>query len=472
MSYSKRVDFFGYMDGNQTIAFSGRQFDVTLNRSDNFIANSLQIDPSKISDIFNFDEAYTWTAIDSDGMRVATKTNVLDTITGNIVSGTMTSMMDMPTVIDTTSGTMVSYGFYDSCQEFSDLTSQHQSYVYCTKILKTWMGDLARDNHHVNHAPFWQFALPGAHDSGMCTLDTVNQVLSGPECELLCTALMIAFPGIAIPAVLDAPIMIMNAAITQKENITAMLNIGCRYFDFRPGTMYDGIKGYDGIRYHQHAVIPGYAYVQFLQDVLSWLAQNTTEIVVVNCNVSGFASPEMIPSQSDLDEDWSAAVKNIGGTTIRPGDSSVLSTTYGDLVASNTRLIFLNQIPNSTDPTTKYDSYGGGNISLVPDPLISALESMTTACQKCYTYTVLQLQATATGVASVQVGGLFSASLTASPLMSTKALFDASTLPWVLKHANHRLRAHQPIVLLNDFIDNATVSTAIALTRQRMNITS
>jgi len=57
---------------------------------------------------------------------------------------------------------------------------------------------------------------------------------------------------------------------------------------------------------------------------------------------------------------------------------------------------------------------------------------------------------------------------TTSPLISTKAAFDSATLPWVEANAHNNLQDAQPIVLLNDFIENATVDTAINLTLQRM----
>jgi len=53
--------------------------------------------------------------------------------------------------------------------------------------------------------------------------------------------------------------------------------------------------------------------------------------------------------------------------------------------------------------------------------------------------------------------------------MSTKAQFDNGTYPWLMGYAA-KLKAPQPIVFLNDFADNALVSTAIYVTKQRMGI--
>jgi len=94
---------------------------------------------------------------------------------------------------------------------------------------------------------------------------------------------------------------------------------------------------------------------------------------------------------------------------------------------------------------------------------------MNTSGQEGDTYTVLQLQGTATSCVS-NLTGFVTTNQTSSPLMSTKAYFDSETLPWVLSNANDNLQADKLLVLLNDFIENATVDTAIALTLQRMKI--
>lgn len=470
MSVSKGVDYYVYADGNQFVQFSGPKVGSTLTRTNNFSHNNLQIDSSNISGWFNYDGPFTWTAT-AGGTQLATQTNVINSFTGNLTSGTMTVMMNTPSIVNPATNSAISFGFYDAGSGTSGLTNQDQSYVYCTRVLTRWMGDLVQQYPEAGQSPFWQFALPGAHDSGMCTMDTALEVLDGLEGVALQIALAIMLPAIGVAAAAEAANVILNAAITQKDTITKMLDLGCRYFDFRPGTMYPRILGFSGVRYHQHSVIPGYPYIQFLQDVLNWLSENPSEIVVVSCNTQGFASSSMNPTPADLQSDLKTAIQNTGVTSIVIGDQNSLSQKYDALIQSNTRLIFLNQIPGMPQPEiTKYDSYGPGNASLSPAPLLQALAGMNTAGQANNTYTVLQLQGTATAVASVQQLGLVSSSQTASPLMSTKALFDASTLPWVLQNANNNLKAPQPIVLLNDFIDNATVDTAITLTMQRMGI--
>ena len=68
----------------------------------------------------------------------------------------------------------------------------------------------------------------------------------------------------------------------------------------------------------------------------------------------------------------------------------------------------------------------------------------------------------------VTAGSFLTLSDASSPLLSTKARFDATTYPWLVKTENVAKRAGKSlVVLMNDFIDNALTSHAIAMTRQR-----
>ena len=57
-----------------------------------------------------------------------------------------------------------------------------------------------------------------------------------------------------------------------------------------------------------------------------------------------------------------------------------------------------------------------------------------------------------------------------SPLMSTKAVFDNSTYPWLANNALGNFSANCLLVLLNDFVDNALVKHAIEITRKRIDL--
>jgi len=249
-----------------------------------------------------------------------------------------------------------------------------------------------------------------------------------------------------------------------------MLDIGTRYFDFRPGTMHPSLKAFaPGMRYHQHGLIPGYPYVAFLEEVLRWLDANPGEIVVVSANTQGFSSDAMKPSAADVQKDFETALANVRlPKPIDIGDKNWLSRSYDDLIRTNTRLFFLNQIEKET---TKYDSYyGPAYTTLRPEPIIRSFEAMRREFREDehYDYVVMQMQATAPGISkNLVAAAVMTTSDASSPLLMTKPVMDAATNPWLRTNAANRLPPEHLLVLLNDFVDNCMVETAIQVTEQR-----
>ena len=304
------------------------------------------------------------------------------------------------------------------------------------------MGDLLNSNPALGDAPFHVFALPGAHDAG--TFSTAMYPVMEQN-----TVFMSA---------------LNNIAVTQKDDITDMLNLGVRYFDFRPGYTYDNIA--PGI-YHQHNFIPGYDYPGFLCDVLTWLWGNPSEIVVVSLNFQGFAQDSMKPSVANLNQDLAKAVQDTQTQTIQHGDASALSQTLNELLASNTRLIFLNQIGSATD-AEKYDSYTDAYKTTDVNVILKALSVMESTPQNGAAYTVLQLQGTANGTKDGIAKSIATTSDASSPLMSTKAMFDKQTYPWLQANVATQFSPDYLLVFLNDFVDNALACHAQAITLQRL----
>jgi hypothetical protein len=174
-----------------------------------------------------------------------------------------------------------------------------------------------------------------------------------------------------------------------------MLNLGCRYFDFRPGYAPSQISSFATGIYHEHTVLPGYPFQNFLTDVLNWLIQNSTEIVVIGANNQGFEQSNMTPSEQVL-ENILAQVQQATNSSIVIGTAKDLNTSYGSLLEANKRLIFLNQI-GDWYPAKKYDSYSDSAYATTkPQSIIGALNQITSAEQVGSDYTILQLQGTAT----------------------------------------------------------------------------
>ena len=60
------------------------------------------------------------------------------------------------------------------------------------------------------------------------------------------------------------------------------------------------------------------------------------------------------------------------------------------------------------------------------------------------------------------------ANVSNSCLLATKAICDHKVLPWIRDNAVQRLNKDQLMIIMGDFIDGATVETALELCRKRL----
>ncbi|MGV1769575.1 hypothetical protein ACQZ6B_05285 [Agrobacterium vitis] len=395
----------------------------------------------------------------------------INAVTGN-TSGPLDNMMNTPSIIGPDFA--FSYGMFDAgTGSGTGLTNQDQIYAYLTGSQQSWMGTLASTNPAVKNAPFASFVLPGAHDAGMFDLTQVNTLCnSATGVAALVAAFLGWIPGATILSGLAAVQLkgvIIGEAVTQKDNIQTMLNLGCRYFDFRPGYAPSQIRPILDDIYHIHNVIPGQQLDSFFKDVLAWLVANPSEIVVISLGTAGFNDhTTMDPSAATLQTRFAAAQQSTNAESIQVGSAGDLATRYADLIQANKRLFFLNQPSLNWNPATKYDSYSDAYETTDPQVIMDALKAMTKSGQTS-DYTVLQLQATATGQNVVKnvIALADSMSNAYNPLMSTKPMMDSNTYPWLLENVTALSDANL-LVLLNDFVDNALSGcVASVLTAQR-----
>lgn len=277
--------------------------------------------------------------------------------------GSPTVMLATPSTFSQASNWALSYGFYDSGSGIgNDLTNHDQSYVYLTEDVSGWMGKLVAAHPSTGTLPLSSFVLPGAHDAGTYDVKAIEALITEPVFQdMIAQAWSDRKPGQANLPVISLLLqrLVIQSACTQKDDVTGMLNMGIRYFDFRPGYCYGGLL--PGAIYHQHNFIPGALLLDFMTDLIAWLAAHPNEIVVVSLNFQGFADPhKMCPSVKDLDKVVSQASNR--AAHVGQGNLYDLKKTYNDLVKSGTRLIFLNQTDpdaekNSINNVVKYDSY-------------------------------------------------------------------------------------------------------------------
>ncbi len=431
----------------------------------------------------------SWVA-SAAGRQLATRSADINPSTGNL------SQSDMGTMLDTTSviapDYAVSYGFYDAGSGHFGLTSQDQAYVYVTENYTRWMGDLAAADARLRSTPFNRFVLPGAHDAGMYDPHALRTIVNNATAlEALTTALgvvlstglgvvstMLHAMGTALTGATQAQAAraLINLSFTQKDPVCTMLDLGIRYFDFRPGYCMSGVSVVCTGIYHQHAVVPGVAYDVFLRELLGWLREHPTEIVVLALGFAGFWFNDMKPPVDTLAQMMYQAQKDTGTTDFFVGRNINLSQTYGELLDRNCRLLLLNLDEDMPEycAAKKYDSYHGHKADYQTNSsatVLDALNAMSPVEQqdpaRAYDYTVFQLQGTVNATGGGGGGAFVGFSDATSPLLSTKPDFDRKTYPWVQQHLpgfSHTMLT----VLLNDFADNALVYYAREQTLARL----
>lgn len=134
--------------------------------------------------------------------------------------------------------------------------------------------------------------------------------------------------------------------------------------------------------YHTRLVIPGQRFNSFLDEIVAFLSNNPTEIVVVRTCSDGIQQCA-IPTTDVITQYAQSA---LGTSGINLGDSAAFQTSISSLRSSNTRLILVQD-----DPT--YNSYSNAAYAtLKPSKIIAAFENMTAAGQAGKDMTVLQCQ--------------------------------------------------------------------------------
>ena len=324
--------------------------------------------------------------------------------------------------------------------------------------------------------------MPGAHDAGMFEILNFKSLLKNEEFSnklqshltdpLKCVSTNFS----NITDYLER--IVINLACTQKDDICTMLDLGIRYFDFRPGYCYGPIKNIPEFKnkiFHQHGFIPGFPYYDFLCNILKWLEVHPAEFVVINLNFQDFEEASMNPGVDDLMGLLSVAQLDTNTLNIAIGDYTDLGLIIRQLLDENERLIFLNQI-NSNSDSRKYDSYDKNKYATTNvDNILTVLDQMDSFPQEGNDYTVPQLQGTATADIIACSTSILDAinpfsSDAMSPLMSTKADFDHSIYPWLLNNVPDKFSAHSLLVFINGFVDNALVKHAIDITLKRIDL--
>ncbi|RAK71680.1 PLC-like phosphodiesterase [Aspergillus fijiensis CBS 313.89] len=469
---SKGISVYSYISPaveGYEVGFSIPGEDVLHTSAQNFTPRRLELDSANIPGADNFTGRLEWKVF-RYGEVVASAYNDISTLTGKLTGGEMVSTQDFhPIVLE---DAIITYGFYNAGRGEVGLTKRDQCYVtICSTDNRAWMGDLAPVGSMEAQKPFSRFALAAPHDNGMNSMDSCDAVFQHLDGDML-AAVRELVPMLAhIRHIPDGflmeklPHIVYGLAITQKKEIAVMLNMGARYFEFRPAKLlpiFQKISSLPDTYYFQHACIPGLAFDAFLRAQVAFLDENPTEIVTIHIRWDNIVADCERPTEEQIGQLLTDACATTAVQPLTWGGRECFSQPIDELRSTGKRLICVIE-------ADKYDSWTAeAYATLSADSILARFEGMTTEGQESSDLTVLQCQATSQSIKEVMIYSVVEAGAVSSCLTSTKAALDTRTLPWIRENALERLQAERTIVIMNDFIDGATTDTSILLSKQRL----
>jgi hypothetical protein len=444
---------------------------VVKNELNQFWNGDLEVDSKNIHGLFDLAGRFTFKVF-QNGALVTEQWTEVNALTGNASGGTMTTIANSPSVLHG-SDVIVSYGFYEAGTDHDILPDRHQCYVTVTPNYSNWMGLIAGPGSPQEERPLSRLVLPAAHDVGMNSMQNSEAILKHAGGAVVSTLVsdnkmmqQIA-DAVSGPAVaLIAPNIIASLAITQKDSLDTILQLGARYFEFRPAHCHRSILPANALPdrlYFQHSAIPGMAYDQFLHDVVQFLMAHPMEIVVVQLRWDGVPGECARPSDQELKDYLDTALGLSDGGIIAGGLDHLRQSTIGQLRRDRMRLIVM----VSVDSLSTYTD--AGNATMNGDSIVAEFgTSLSVAAVGGRALVNIQCQATATNIRDAVVYSVLSAAASNSCLLATKAICDSKTLPWVRDHTLEACGNEAMVIVMNDFFDGATADVAIELSRKRL----
>lgn len=265
---------------------------VVKNELHQFWSGDLEVDSKNIDSFFNKTGRFTVKVL-HNGKPVTEQYMEVNSITGSADEGTMVSIADTHSIVNRDPNIIVSFGFYEAGQGHGLLPGRHQCYITVTPNYSNWLGRVAPIGSPQKNQPFRKLVLPAAHDVGMNGMQNCNAILKHAGGAVVRTLLKgnesyakalsqladtLSGPGVSA----IAPNIVASLAITQKDPLQTILALGARYFEFRPAFTHREVRQHlpDKL-FFQHSAVPGMAYDEFLSQVVRFLMDNPTEIIVI-----------------------------------------------------------------------------------------------------------------------------------------------------------------------------------------------
>lgn len=188
--------------------------DVLISDTDTFSQLHLEVESSKIPGISNFTGPFTATVLDASGNTVASWTNNINSLSGNLAGGALTTLPEMTSVVQVSC--IVTVGFYDAGSGRFGLPNSDECFVTVTPNRANWMGQVAPSGSAQAAKPFTTFVLPCPHDCGMNTMQYCDAILSNAKSVAeVAAAIIVAIPvvGAAIVAAVGGALALNSVRI-------------------------------------------------------------------------------------------------------------------------------------------------------------------------------------------------------------------------------------------------------------------
>ena len=468
---SKGIHIFTYINWPGIIIELSVPKQVVRIDQTQFWNGTLEVETRNIDSFINKTGRFTFKVFRNGNLVTEQWVNV-NAITGDASGGTMNTIADTPSIFNG-GDVIISYGLYEAGPGHDVLPNRHQCYITVTANHHTWMGWVAPPGSALENKPFGRFVLPSAHDVGMNSMQSSEAVLKKLGGSIVRTMVhddellgkiadVVSGPAIQ----LLAPNIIYSLAITQKDKLDVMLQMGARYFEYRPAHCHKAIIPSGALPdrlYFQHSAIPGMPYSDFLRDVVAFLVKRPTEIVVVQLRWDGVPGECARPSREEQQQYLDEALRGANGQLVAGSLEDMHRLTIGQLRRERKRLIVMVEVDSLSTYTDE------GNATLNGDSIVAAFPRLLTPeNQRGKAFINIQCQATATNIPRAVAYSVLEASTTTSCILATKGICDSKTLPWCRDNVLPTCDNNLAVVLMNDFIDGATADTAVQLSKKRI----
>lgn len=236
------IDLYGYVGiKNSAIKFglsqkAGREIEkFTVSFSDEVDGIKTGVLNLSKSDIGFFSKmgTFEWTATLAEDIVTSNFVKISPT-SNDMGDSSMGDMMQNQRSIITHDGA-ISFGFYDRGNIYTgDLTKCDQSYVFITPPVSNWMTEILHDIPEISDAPFNIFALAGAHNAGMNTVENLKISKIDEICIKGCNSYQTEKNRIMTQTCLSAGRLrgpkailrsMVNFGMCQKDTITTMVRL-------------------------------------------------------------------------------------------------------------------------------------------------------------------------------------------------------------------------------------------------------